>query len=42
MEFSKRMSLFGDEIFAALNEKKVALESQGKTIYKWFPYRLRT
>ena len=33
MEFSKRMSLFGDEIFAALNEKKVALESQGKTIY---------
>ena len=33
MEFSKRMKLFGDEIFAALNEKKVALESQGKTIY---------
>ena len=33
MEFSNRMSLFGDEIFAAPNEKKVALESQGKTIY---------
>ena len=33
MEFSKRMNLFGDEIFAALNEKKVALEAQGRTIY---------
>ena len=33
MEFSKRMKLFGDEIFAALNEKKVALEAQGRTIY---------
>ncbi len=33
MEFSKRMSLFGDEIFAALNEKKVALETAGRTIY---------
>ena len=33
MEFSKRMDLFGDEIFAALNERKVALEAQGRTIY---------
>ena len=33
MEFSKRMKLFGDEIFAALNNKKVALEAQGRTIY---------
>ena len=33
MEFSKRMQLFGDEIFAALNEKKVALEAAGRTIY---------
>ena len=30
MEFSKRMQLFGDEIFAALNEKKVALEAAGR------------
>ena len=27
------MKLFGDEIFAALNDKKVALEAQGRTIY---------
>ena len=33
MEFSKRMKLFGDEIFAALNDKKVALEAEGRTIY---------
>ena len=33
MEFSKRMKLFVDEIFAALNDKKVALEAQGRTIY---------
>ena len=33
MEFSKRLDLFGDEIFAALNERKVALEAQGRTIY---------
>ena len=31
--FSKRLDLFGDEIFAALNERKVALEAQGRTIY---------
>ncbi len=33
MNFSKRLSLFGEEIFAALNQKKVALEAQGKTLY---------
>ena len=33
MKFSKRMDLFGDEIFAALNDKKIELESQGKTLY---------
>ena len=33
MEFSKRLDLFGDEIFAALNERKAALEAQGRTIY---------
>lgn len=33
MQFSKRMDRFGDEIFASLNEKKLELEAQGKTIY---------
>ena len=33
MQFSKRLDLFGDEIFAALNERKVELEAQGRTIY---------
>ena len=33
MEFSKRWTLFGDAIRAALNDKKVALEAQGRTIY---------
>lgn len=33
MKFSKRMDLFGDEIFAALNERKFALEAEGRTIY---------
>lgn len=33
MEFSKRLDLFGPEIFAALNDKKVALEAQGKKLY---------
>ena len=28
MEFSKRLDLFGDEIFAALNERKVELEAR--------------
>ena len=33
MEFSRTVNRFGDEIFAALNEKKIALERQGRTIY---------
>ncbi len=33
MQFSKRLSLFGDEIFAALNRRKVELEASGKRIY---------
>ncbi len=33
MKFSKRMDRFGDEIFAALNEKKAELEKSGKHIY---------
>ena len=33
MQLSKRMERFGDEIFAALNEKKLALEQEGRTIY---------
>ncbi len=33
MQFSKRMDRFGDEIFAALNERKLTMEQQGRTIY---------
>ena len=33
MKFSTRMDRFGDEIFAALNVKKVELEAAGKKIY---------
>ena len=33
MEFSKRLDLFGPEIFAALNDKKIALEAQGRKLY---------
>ena len=33
MKFSKRMDRFGDEIFAALNVKKVELESAGRRIF---------
>lgn len=32
MEFSKRMDRFGDEVFAALNVKKVELEAAGRRI----------
>ncbi len=32
MQFSKRMALFGDEIFGALNDKKLELESRGRRI----------
>ena len=33
MNFSRRMDRFGDEIFAALNERKLALEKEGRHIY---------
>lgn len=33
MEFSKHLSKFGPEIFAALNDRKIELEKQGKTLY---------
>lgn len=33
MEFSKRLDLFGPEIFAALNDKKVALEAEGRQLF---------
>lgn len=33
MNFSKRLDRFGAEIFAALNEKKLALEREGRQIY---------
>lgn len=33
MKFSKRMDRFGDEIFAALNQKKQELINAGRTVY---------
>lgn len=33
MRFSKRMDRFGDEIFGALNERRLALEREGRTLY---------
>ena len=33
MEFSHRLDLFGPEIFAALNDKKVALETEGRRLF---------
>lgn len=33
MKFSKRLDRFGDEIFAALNEKKLVLEQQGRKVF---------
>ena len=33
MQFSSRLDLFGDEVFAALNNRRVALEAEGRTIY---------
>ena len=33
MEFSHRLELFGPEIFAALDDRKVALEAQGRHLY---------
>ena len=33
MQFSKRLDAFGSEIFSALNNRRMELEAQGKTIY---------
>ena len=33
MRFSKRLDIFGDEIFAALNNRRMELEKQGMKIY---------
>lgn len=33
MQFSKRLNLFGNEIFADLNNRRLELEAQGKKIY---------
>lgn len=33
MQFSRRLDRFGDEIFAALNDRKVQLEAEGRKIY---------
>ena len=33
MGFSRRMDRFGDEIFGALNERRLQLEKEGRTIY---------
>lgn len=33
MQFSKRLDLLGDEVFAALNVKRRELEAQGRTVY---------
>ena len=33
MNLSKRLDRFGDEIFASLNDRRIELEKEGKTIY---------
>lgn len=33
MKFSSRLDRFGDEVFAALNNRRVQLEAEGRTIY---------
>ena len=33
MQFSHRLDLFGAEVFAALNDRRVALEAEGRPIY---------
>ena len=33
MEFSKRLELFGDEVFAALNAKRRELEAAGRRVF---------
>jgi len=35
MKFADRLNKFGDEIFAALNEKKLACEARGQKIYNF-------
>ena len=37
MQFSKRLDRFGDEIFAALNNRRMELEAQGMKIYNIRP-----
>lgn len=36
MQFSKKMSLFSDEIFAALNRRRIALEKEGRQLFNLF------
>ena len=33
MQFSRTLDRFGDEVFAALNDKRLELEAQGRTVY---------
>ena len=33
MNFSRRLDLFGDEVFAALNARRRALEAEGRRVY---------
>lgn len=33
MQFSHRLDAFGEEVFAALNDRRLELEAQGRTIY---------
>ena len=33
MQFSHRLDRFGDEVFASLNQRRLKLEAEGKTIY---------
>ena len=33
MQFSQTLGRFGDEVFAALNDKRLELEAQGRTVY---------
>ena len=33
MQFSQRLDRFGAEVFASLNQRRLKLEAQGRTIY---------
>ena len=33
MQFSKRMDRFGDEVFSSINERKIALQKEGRKLY---------